>query len=280
MSRLLFVLILFCVLGLGANAQGYESAFARYLLNQHQNEEAMVYLKQHQDGPQSDSVNLLLGGLYFTNKDMAQAISCFEKVKTGAVIYRQALLYLSIAYTYSARLSAADSILGLFVANSVQEADMKNCMLSIVALCDGNVVRYRQLDSLIQDSGFWYADTRQHIKNVLLPLVAKRERKAWKAGVLSALIPGAGKWYGGRPYDGLATFLQTTAIGAIAAEGYWNAGVESVRFIVGASVYAVFYAGNIFGSINAVKVKQEQNKKRIQDEAVHHMHIIVRNYLG
>lgn len=278
MNKLLF-LLLFC-LQYNVYAQDYDANFAHYLIHQHQKEEAVAYLKQHQSGVNSDSVNLLLGSIHFTDKDMPRAIACFTQVRSGSSAYHPTLLYLSVAYAYTEEWLAADSVLSLFQPQLAEEADMRNCMASIVALGAGNVQQYRSLDSLVKDSGFWYADSRQRVKETLLPLVEKHQPKPWKAAVLSAVLPGTGKWYAGRPYDGLATFLQTSVIGAIAAEGYLNAGLQSVRFIAGASLYALFYAGNILGSIHAVKVKQQQNKTKIKDEAVRHLHIIVRNYFS
>jgi tetratricopeptide (TPR) repeat protein len=79
------------------------------------------------------------------------------------------------------------------------------------------------------------------------------------AGVLSALLPGSGQFYGGARKDGLLAFLVNGALIA-ASVGAWNQEVYGVAGLV--SVVALtFYAGNIYGAINSAHLA---NQKRLE----------------
>ena len=74
------------------------------------------------------------------------------------------------------------------------------------------------------------------------------------AAVLSAVVPGSGRAYAGRPWDGLMGFM-TVALTASAAYG----GLSTDRPIEGGiflSFAAIFYAGEIYGAWRAAKYYQ------------------------
>ena len=72
------------------------------------------------------------------------------------------------------------------------------------------------------------------------------------AGIMSALIPGSGKIYAGEIGDGIVAFITTTVFSFIAYDNF-KAG-HNTRGWVWAGVAALFYAGNIYGSVAAAQV--------------------------
>ena len=85
-------------------------------------------------------------------------------------------------------------------------------------------------------------------------------------GVLSALIPGAGKIYAGRTSDGLLSFLTIAATGWQAYEGFHESGSRSAKGWIYGSLSALFYLGNIYGSVAAVRIFNEQSENRLLDK--------------
>lgn len=67
------------------------------------------------------------------------------------------------------------------------------------------------------------------------------------SGFLSALVPGAGRFYTGRPGDGIFSFL-TVAIPALASYLYWQDDRERACAIA-AGFAGAFYLGDIYGSV-------------------------------
>jgi hypothetical protein len=90
-----------------------------------------------------------------------------------------------------------------------------------------------------------------HMKNYIdydQPLPSLK--KPWLGGLLST-IPGAGHAYANRLGDGLFSFLTIAMLGAVSY--YYYQTDEDIKFGVALSATAVFYAGSIYGGVNAVR---------------------------
>jgi putative component of membrane protein insertase Oxa1/YidC/SpoIIIJ protein YidD len=74
-------------------------------------------------------------------------------------------------------------------------------------------------------------------------------RSRWLAGSLSAVLPGAGQLYAGRPEDGAVAFLTNAIlIGGTAAAAHND---EDATAVALGFVALGFYAGNVYGAVNA-----------------------------
>lgn len=93
------------------------------------------------------------------------------------------------------------------------------------------------------------------------------------AGLLSAIIPGAGKAYTGNWKKGMGSFFPCALLGLQAFEGYYKKGFESPRFIIFGSLFSVFYAGNIWGSVLNVKIKSQERHEKIDRQILLDLHI-------
>ena len=86
------------------------------------------------------------------------------------------------------------------------------------------------------------------------PEIGLPSRSPFLAAAMSAVIPGAGKIYAGDLNSGLSTLLIVGALGAMTAEAWSKLGLQDWRTIGLASVFGVFYIGNIYGSALSVSV--------------------------
>ena len=73
------------------------------------------------------------------------------------------------------------------------------------------------------------------------------------AGIMSAIIPGSGKMYVGEVGDGIVAFITTTVFSFIAYDNF-KAG-HNTRAWIWAGVAALYYGGNIYGSVAAAQVQ-------------------------
>ena len=78
------------------------------------------------------------------------------------------------------------------------------------------------------------------------------------AGFLSAIIPGSGKMYAGNFKDGLYSFILIGLCTWQAYEGFSDNGTHSFKGWAYGSIGTFFYLGNIYGSMVAVKIYNEQ----------------------
>ena len=104
---------------------------------------------------------------------------------------------------------------------------------------------------------------------------SRKPRSPLTAAALSAIIPGTGKVYAGRPLDGLAATLGTAIPLTFSIQNFQRDGVGSVRGWFHGSLAAGFYFGNIWGSAQAARIENggrvpplEQDHRSLQDRFV------------
>ena len=90
-----------------------------------------------------------------------------------------------------------------------------------------------------------------------------KSKSVVKAGLLSAVIPGAGKLYYGNKGQGFSALITSILIAAEAYSGFKKQGYNSVHGWGYASLFGVFYVGNIWGTVIGLKVKQRKAYENI-----------------
>ncbi|MCD5383470.1 hypothetical protein LR066_01750 [candidate division WOR-3 bacterium] len=89
---------------------------------------------------------------------------------------------------------------------------------------------------------------------------SKSEKSPAIAGLLSSVVPGAGKIYSGRSIDGIQSFITVGAAALQAYLGFRKDGIRSIRGWISSSVGVVFYLGNIYGSVIAARIHNEEKR--------------------
>jgi hypothetical protein len=92
----------------------------------------------------------------------------------------------------------------------------------------------------------------------------RREKNGFLAGLMSAIIPGTGKLYAGKPHEVFASFLPVAYNLVQAGEGYYYKKFDSPHFYIFGTISSVFYASNILGSVKAAKRKNEEFSYKIK----------------
>lgn len=95
-----------------------------------------------------------------------------------------------------------------------------------------------------------------------------------RAGLYSALLPGAGKVYAGSWKDGLLSLLFVGANTYSAYRGFRQTGINSVYGWVFTSLATGFYIGNIYGAATLAKKTNQQQKALIQNQAYERLLLI------
>lgn len=76
----------------------------------------------------------------------------------------------------------------------------------------------------------------------------------------SAVIPGLGKLYCRRPFDALSSFTSIAILGWQAYDGFHDDGKGSVKGWIFSVVGGIFYLGNIYGSVVAADLHNEEGE--------------------
>ncbi|MDP2914987.1 MAG: tetratricopeptide repeat protein [Candidatus Aminicenantes bacterium] len=103
-----------------------------------------------------------------------------------------------------------------------------------------------------------------------------RPRSPALRGILSAVMPGAGKMYAGRTMDGLMSLLTVGVTAWQAYDGFHKDGARSVKGWIYGTISAFFYVGNIYGSVVAVRLYNESLNDRLLEKVGVAIHVLFR----
>ena len=98
------------------------------------------------------------------------------------------------------------------------------------------------------------------------------------AGAMSLVVPGSGKWYAGKKWQGIVAFTANAMMGLQAYESYSKGGVSSPRFIASIALFSVFYTGNIWGSVLDARKHSIEKLKQIDHEILEYSHTAAGRY--
>jgi len=101
-------------------------------------------------------------------------------------------------------------------------------------------------------------------------------KSSWLAGTMSAVVPGTGKMYAGRTSDGLYSLALIGGASWLAYRGFRDDGTSSVKGWLFGSVGAVFYVGNIYGSVVAVRLYNANHEEDLQRDIEAQINITTR----
>ena len=90
-----------------------------------------------------------------------------------------------------------------------------------------------------------------------------KSRSPFLGAAMSAIIPGTGKIYGGRFWDGMQAFSMVVAPAYNAYYHFNKSGVKSWQGWLWTAVTSWFYLSDIYGSVKAVKEYNEMQKFKV-----------------
>lgn len=262
--------------------QVFNFSFYKNLINQKENDVALLYLHNCIQTTNShqvlDSLFFFSGKLHFDKKDFAPAVNALNKVTNNCAFSQQAKLYEVIGLTYLdsseqyiiSRLPADDSSDSVF-------NQIVNIEHAAVALIKNNIQQYDSLQRIINDSLYYYQSLKVTL-NKWRVNSEKHKKSPVLAASLSALVPGLGKVYANKPYDGLSTFLTHIPLAFILIESQSKAGINSPRFITFSAIASLFYIGNVWSSyFYILKQRKEVNFDR-KNEILLQCNVMLRSY--
>lgn len=176
-------------------------------------------LQKHPQSPFASRAYYQLGVSYFLMEQFSDAVQFLQKTLpriTDARLHTEAKQLIGLAYLMQKQWREADEVFMALQANGTDKAAM-----------------YRQ-----------YAVQGANLPN----------RNPFLAGILSAILPGAGRFYTGRTGDAIASLIIVGFTGWQAYDGFNRDGITSVKGWTFGTIGGAFYLGNIYGSVISARV--------------------------
>ena len=276
-STLFSLIYCVCICLAGFTAHGQEThftkeiGFADYLIENKAYRDAITVLQglskdSTVDAGQADSLNYFLAWSFFNQKNVDSSFTYFAKVQKPSAFFTKSLFYHSFGKIYREKRGEALGLLSTLPADADSSMQQVRAFQEAgIALLDRDFNRYSMLAKKLEQPYYPISAEVKNFEEYHQELLKVRQRSPWVAGMLSAVVPGAGKFYAGYKMQGLAAFVQVATFGAAAAESYFKkgGGPQSARFIALGSLFSIFYIGNIWGSALSVKIYRDERFKEI-----------------
>lgn len=263
-----------------------ELDFITYLVSQSQYDDALYVLIRLEGSDkqlsqeQLDSIHYYTGWIYYFKQNFDPAITAFKEVDSSSSLFVSAAFYSSFCYIYEDRPTEAHATLKhLDVQGDSMLEEFRYFQLAGISALERDFESYDNYIGKLTGGYYLFAAEEENIKGHTNDLKNYKKKSPFVAGLLSALVPGIGKFYAG--YRGIpfgAMFINLPLM-AVAIETAIIAGVISPAFLVLGSIAAVFYVGNIWGSVLSVTAKRREDYAQIDYNIKYDLHVALRRVL-
>ena len=236
--------------------------FVAYLIENRLYKDALVVLDQRAASPylasgQKDSLLYYLGNVHLATENWWAAGQYYSKVSEKAPFFLPAYFIGGWSFMQARKYPEAAGLLGQTVALPSKRMKALHLLQQQgLSLLQRDFAQYEAFQATYESSFSAYGGLQDQLQDHFEAMRQINSRSPALAGILSALVPGAGKWYAGKPGEALSTFVPVVVFGLQAYEGYRKDGLKSARLYVFGGLFTLFYIGNIWGSVLSVKIKQ------------------------
>lgn len=270
-SFLFFFSLIYSTRGQSVNQINFDKKidFLLYLTNNNQISDANYFvintiLDSNLTVEQKDTLLFFSGMSNFKLKDYSTSNSFLTKVSDKTNLIYKAKFYsvASLAKTKNYD-KAINNLNDLDVDFSPELSSLKNFELAGIYILKDKANSYELLepklystDSLLQKEIFF-------LKENYKSLINQNKKSPFKAGLLSAIVPGLGKVYTGNKGQALSAFIRVAALGVMTYDSYLKLGINNPQTIIFGSLFSAFYFGNILGSALSVQIVKNEKKNEI-----------------
>lgn len=283
-GRAAWVLCMLSWLGRPAAAQSYrdfsrEAGFVDYLQDKGLYEDAVVALNEIRvpalDPPQLDSLRYLKGWSFYNLKRLDSSSYYLDQVTPASALFAKSAFFGAYNHIYLGQYPQAVSTLDRIPAVG-DTAEILRFERAGVALLDRDRAAFDSLSGQFSYELYALSAQEKNLVDYHQQLTGIRNKSPFLAGLFSAILPGAGKVYAGKPYQGISTLFPLTALALLTHESYRKRGPHSAEFYLFGSLMTVFYVGNIWGSVFSVKIKRQEDENLIHQKVLLDLQIPLR----
>lgn len=280
MKRMILVFMVFYTSLLAAQNASFKQQmrFSKYLFENNFWEDCKTFVKHNASDPtfspeQRDSLYHFAGQVYFKTADFDTASLFFSKISSQSSFHKEAALFSTISLAEVSRYDESKHILEGITPSEIISQEFLNFEIFGAKLLSRDTAGCNQLAKTFTFSDKTYSLEETKLIQLQGRIENIRHKSGFLAGFISAVVPGLGKIYAGKPRQGLTSFVPVAGLGIQAYEAYRKSGIKSVRFILSAGLFSIFYIGNIWGSVLSVTVSRTELNNEINDQILFNMRI-------
>jgi TM2 domain-containing membrane protein YozV len=278
------ILFLFLIpfFSVAQNSFSNDIKFVQYLADKEMYKEAVYVLGKVDTSEislnEKDTLHYQLGWMLYNLKLLKPSANSLLKVSHQSNYYLKSRNFAAYNLAYLGNTDSAKIIYDSIRSKDNVLLELRNFELAGIALLERDTNEFSRLRQNFTYSSYTFANEEKKIEQYYKEMSQFKHKSPFLAGLYSAVIPGAGKFYAGKKLQAIGAFLPIVSTAILTYEAYRKGGVSSARFITYGSVFAIFYVSNIWGSVLAVKVRNNDFNKNYDNKVLFSMHIPLRNF--
>ncbi len=253
--------------------------FAEYLIQKSQYDNALYLLNDTSlmaCVDYFDEINYLKGWTYYYKKDLKKSTFWLNNVSAQSPRYLKSRFYSFYNHAHLGELSSADSVIRAIDDTSDVVKQLLNLELAGLSLLKRDMKEFDQRAAMFKSDYYYFELQQKELLNTKDNILKTKKKSKYLAGGLSAVVPGLGKVYGGKIGEGVAAFSTVGGLAAITIECYLKYGITDFRTLAFGSLFSLFYAGNIYGSMITIQQYKNEVTQSQNLTILYQMHIPMR----
>jgi hypothetical protein len=276
---LFYLYLLFNITICFGQSSNKEISFLDYLIKQNEYTSVIKYIDTELKQNKTDSIQFLKAWAFYNIDQQDSARVNFDKISTKHPSLYNKSKFFSSASAYFSK----DYLLSMKILKSIKLASDDSLHIELLALQKAGVSLLKRdtIEFNIQKQKFNYnnynfSEEETQLNETYLKLKSHKKKSPATAAILSAILPGSGKWYAGNRGQAFTSFFSFALPAAIATEAYIKNGPKSVLFIASSIITSIFYGGSIVGSAYGVKRSEANFNNVINEKILFNIHFPLR----
>jgi len=280
----MLVIVVMMVLMVDRSAVGQarqpDWGFVKFLIDKENYNQALLLLNKFSTTSTSstDSLNFYLGWTLYNLQDLQRSTEAFRKVSISSSLYIRSGLFGAWNQAYLKDVKMADQWLSSLNGSITDEMTLVRFETLGIRLLERNFSGYQKIRSAVSATHYAWSEALDKMDTYANQLNTYRPKKTVVSGLLSSVIPGLGKIYTGQTGSGISAFLMCGVLGAMTVENGIKAGWGHWSTLVFGSLFTLFYAGNIYGSIISAKEVRDYYNEDMDQGILLDMHLPMREF--
>lgn len=279
MRRLVLIIALIAGV-LRLDAQEKDLDFLFYLASKGYHEE-VVHLCQMDAAPELgsdalDSLRYIHGWSLYSLKRLGPSTASLAQVGPSSPFYPKARLFAAYNEVYLGEYSQARSLLSDMVHRDSVSASLGHFLKAGMFLLEGGMDDFDRQFGKVDTSFYGVQREAARMKQHALEMQDHRQRSPFVAGMMSAVVPGAGQVYARKPLQGLSAFITVAGLGMVTLENYRKLGPENIKTLAFGAAFSVFYIANIYGAVFSVRLAEQEFQDEYRNKILFDLHIPLR----
>ena len=255
-----------------AKAQiGKDVEFIDYLIGNNLTRDALSWIDGSNYAP-SDTLDFLKGLTLYTANKLDLATASFAKIPASSPYYEKSLYFGAVSHAYLGNYGE-----GIKLIQNTSESELKQYELAAFSLLLNDKQAYEQAAKNFTYTDYSLAEGENIFGKIHDSRFGEKQKSPALAGLMSAVIPGAGKFYAGRKDEAFASLFTVGIFAGLTAECWIKKGPKDWRTIAFGALGSLFYIGNIYGSYMSVSIYTDNLRTAQNSTIVFNLHVPVRN---